>query len=108
MSIKRHPANSRRVALPHLHANSTGLSGFVRILRISPRLPPSLPTTSVDRNAKGFPRPPRLKFAVSHKQSSHLTVSSHGGKDNPPPSVISIVHQQVRFDNKLFLFCAHT
>lgn len=40
VSIKRHPANSRWVALPHLPANSTGLPSFVRILCILPRLPP--------------------------------------------------------------------
>src|SRR6266705_4800840 len=78
VSIKSHPANSRQVALPHLHANSTGLPGFVRILRLSPRLPPSLPTTSVDQKAKEYLRPLQLKFAVSHKQSTYLTVSSHG------------------------------
>src|SRR5579884_745962 len=57
--------------------------------------PPSLPTTSVDQKAKASPRsPPQLQVAIFRKQKSRLTVSSLGGKDNPPPSVILIVHQQ--------------
>jgi hypothetical protein len=75
VSIKRHPANSRQVALPHLHANSTGLPGFVRILRISPRLPPSLPTTSVDRNAKVYPCTPTAqvcRFAQTEQSSDRF------------------------------------
>src|SRR5216684_1063025 len=79
VSIKSHPANSRQVALPHLHANFTGLPSFVRLLRISPRLPPSLPTTSVDQNAKSFPNiPPHLNYAIHHLHNSPLTVSSTG------------------------------
>src|SRR5947208_13253606 len=79
VSIKRHPARVSRVALPHLHANSTGRPGFVRILRISPRLPLFIPHHLSRSKCEGVsPPPPRLKFAVSHKQSSHLTVSSHG------------------------------
>ena len=31
----------------------------------------------------------------SDKQNSHLSFHQLGGKDNPPPSVISIVHQQL-------------
>src|SRR6266704_1286856 len=96
VSIKSHPANSRQVALPHLHANFTGLPSFVRLLRISPRLPPSLPTTSVDQNAKAYSH---------HPHSSSLRFPPYrivlcpfhqlGGKDNPPPSVIYIVHQHL-------------
>ena len=75
VSIKRHPANSRQVALPHLHANSTGLPGFVRILRLSPRLPPSLPTTSVDQNVKVYTRLPTAhvcRFAHTEQSSDRF------------------------------------
>jgi hypothetical protein len=75
VSIKSHPANSRQVALPRLHANSTGLPGFVRILGISPRLPPSLPTTSVDQNAKAYSHPPTAqvcRFAQTEQSSDRF------------------------------------
>ena len=68
VSIKRHPANSRQVALPHLHANSTGLPGFVRILRISPRLPSLAPHHLSRSKCEGvllFPHSSRLRFPTN-------------------------------------------
>src|SRR5439155_27035867 len=58
VSIKRHPANSRQVAFSHLHANSTGLPGFVRILRISPRLPSLAPHHLSRSKCEGVLPPP--------------------------------------------------
>jgi len=43
----------------------TGTSGFARILRISPRLPFSPSTTSVDRNAEACPTYPSFVLTVS-------------------------------------------
>src|SRR6266699_6810823 len=78
VSIKRHPARVSQVALPHLHANSTGLPGFVRILGISPRLPSLAPHHLSRSKCQGVLPPPQLKAAISHKQTSRLTGSSLG------------------------------
>jgi hypothetical protein len=74
--VDKAPSCSRQPgSLPRLHANSTGLPGFVRILCISPRLPPSLPTTSVERNAKGYSRPSTAqvcRFAQTEQSSDRF------------------------------------
>jgi hypothetical protein len=44
---------------------TTGTSGFARILCISPRLPFSPSTTSVDRNAEACPTYPSFVLTVS-------------------------------------------
>ena len=58
VSIKRLSANSRQVARWSWHGGGEGLPGFVRILGILPRLPLSLPPTSVEQNAKAYVHPP--------------------------------------------------
>src|SRR5207245_3467161 len=76
------PARLSQVALPHLHANSTGLSGFVRILRISPRLPPphSPPPQSIKMRRR-TPTPPTAHVCVSPQtaQSSDRFISRAAG-----------------------------
>src|SRR5207245_924945 len=76
------PARLSQVALPHLHANSTGLSGFVRILRISPRLPPphSPPPHSIKMRRR-TPTPPTAHVCVSPQteQSSDRFISRAAG-----------------------------
>src|SRR5579875_3790573 len=93
VAIKRHPANSRRVALPHLQTTSPGYPASFASFAFCLDCPTLTPTTSVEQKAKVSPHPPQLPVAFSHKQNSHLIVSSLDGKDNSPPSVIFIVHQ---------------
>jgi hypothetical protein len=89
------PSCSRQPGSPcPLPANSTGLPGFVRILHILPRLPPPPPHHLSRSKCEGvFPLPPLLTYAFFPNQNTPLTCYLSGGKDNPPPSVISIVHQ---------------
>src|SRR5258708_34509900 len=74
-----------------------------------------LPIASVDRNAKAYPSPPPFRFTLTRKGEqivgcliididSFLSLLFRdllfyepdlGGKDNLPPSVIYIVHQQL-------------
>ncbi len=113
--IKRHrfPASLCLLFLAPLHATSTGTTGPARILRISPRLPHSLRPTSVDRNAEGcsplrhslssFQRDEWSDECLVKRTNAFLSLGGVdlffyetplGGKNNLPPSVISIVHQQ--------------
>jgi hypothetical protein len=98
VSATKIPANSRLLSLPHLHANSTGTTGPVRILRISPRLLPCQPSRHLSRSKCGdlsphFPRSfspfsylhiymilatqHALRVPVSQRISSHLHVLSN-------------------------------
>ena len=98
VSATKIPANSRLLSLPHLHANSTGTTGPVRILRISPRLPPCQPTRHLSRSKCGDLSPHflrsfspfsylhiymilatqhALRVPVSQRISSHLHVLSN-------------------------------
>ncbi len=113
--IKRRqfPASLCLLFQPHRPAISTGTTGPARILRISPRLPHSLRPTSVDQNAEAYLSLRRLLSSIlGNKWSDECLVKRAsaflslggvdlfiyktplGGKDNLPPSVISIVHQQ--------------
>ncbi len=113
INVRQFPASLCLLFLPHLHANSTGTTGLARILHISPRLPHSLRPTSVDQNVEACP-PLRRSLSSSHRDewsdeglvkraSAFLSLGGVellfyetplGGKDNLPPSVITIVHQQ--------------
>jgi len=109
---RRFPASWRLLFLPHLHTTPTGTTGSARILRISPRLPHPLRSTSVDQNAEVCPSLHRSRSCIwRDKRSDECLVTScqhfsldgvglfiyeahRSGKDNLPASVISIVHQQ--------------
>lgn len=56
---------------------ATRTTGFARILCISPRLPLSLSSTSVDRNAEVCPNSRPLRFSVVQGGWSRLDVSSN-------------------------------
>jgi len=94
---------------------STGTSGFARILRISPRLPLSPSTTSVDRNAEACPTTHRsfslfLRTSVSHRISGCLDVSSNVSAtsvsrvERSPTHRIIFSHHERR-TNQGMLFC---
>src|SRR5258708_7471454 len=55
--------------------------------------PPSLPTTSVDQNAKAYSHPHSSSLPFHTNRALIWPFHHMGGKDNPPPSVIYIVHQ---------------
>src|SRR5215467_10890773 len=70
--LAKTPSCSRQPGSPSpLPTNSTGLPGFVRILRTLPRLPPppSSPPQSIKRRRRLSPPPHSSPVRLSHKQT---------------------------------------